>query len=84
MQMLIRHAFMAMPVIAAVFPMHMDMRVDMRMFVCMEQISMPVLMGVGMRMLMRMLQFDGVLNHKIGADDHQNQRNIESACRSFT
>ena len=78
------HCFMIMFVIVAVLAMNMDMCMGMRMLMGMDSISMAVFVGVGMIMLVGVLQFDGILNHKISADNHYNQGNIELDCGSFT
>ena len=82
-QMLMGHFFMIMLVIVAVLTMNMDMRMAVRMLMGMDSISMAVFVGVGMVVRMGVLQFDGVLNHKICADNHYNQGNIELECRPF-
>ena len=55
-----------------------------RMLMRMDRISVAVFVDMGMIMLMGVLQFDGVFNHKICADNHYNQGNIELDCGSFT
>ena len=82
--MLMGHFFMIMLVIVAVLTVDMDMGMGVGMLMGMDSISMAVFVGMGMVMLMGVLQFDGVLNHKICADNHHNQGNIELDCRSFT
>ena len=84
MQMLMGHCFMIMFVIVAVLTMNMDMRMGVRMLMGMDSISMAMFVGMGMVVLVGVLQFDGVLNHKVCADNHHNQGNIELDCRSFT
>ena len=78
------YCFMIMLVVVAVFTMNMDMRMGVCMLMGMDSISMAVFMGMGMVMLVGVLQFDGVLNHKVSADNHHDQGNIELDCRSFT
>ena len=78
------HVFMIMLVVVAVLTMNMDMGVGVRMFMGMDSISVAVFVGMAMVMLMGVLQFVGVLNNKISADNHHNQSNIELDCRSFT
>ena len=74
---------MIMLMVVAVLAMNMDMRMGMRMFMGMNRIAMAVFMGVGVCMLMGVLKSDRILNHKISADNHHNQGNIELECRSF-
>ena len=54
------------------------------MLVRMDSISMAMFMDMGVRMFMGVLQLDCVLYHKIGADYHDCQGNIELDCGSFT
>ena len=75
---------MIMLVVFAVLTMDMDMRMGVRMLMGMDSIAMCVFVGMGMVVLMGVLQFDGVFNHKISADNHHNQGDIELNCRPFT
>ena len=84
MQVLMGHFFMFMIVVVAVLTVNMDMCVGVRMLVGMDSISMTVLVGMCVVMLMGMLQFNGIFNHKVGADNHYKQSNIELDCRSFS
>jgi len=81
--MVMGHCIMLMIVITAVIAMNMDMGVGVRMLMGVDDISMAMSMGMGMAMLMGVLQFDGVLDHKIRADNHYYQGSIELYCRSF-
>ena len=83
MQMIVRHGFVIMLVIFVILAMNMDMRMSVRVFMGMDDISMAVFVCVGMTMFVGVLQFDSVFNHKISADDHYNQGDIELDCRSF-
>ena len=84
MQMLMHHCFVIMLVVVAILAVSMDMGMDVRVFVGMDSITMPVLVGVGVHVFMGVLQRNGVLDHEITADDHNCQRNIELDCRPFT
>ena len=84
MQMVVQHCFMFVFVVVAVLAVNMNMCVDVCMLVGMNSIAMAMLVGMSVCMLMCMLQFNGILNHKIGADNHHNQGNIKLDCRSFT
>ena len=64
------HRFVVMVVIFAVFTVNMDMAMRVRMLMGMDSIAMTVFVGMGVTMLVGMLQFNGVLNHKICADNH--------------
>ena len=57
----------------------MDVGVGMDMFVRMGmyQIAMPVFVGVNMRMLMGVLQADGIFYHQNGCNDHNAEAHIE-------
>ena len=77
------HCFMIMLVVIAVLTMNMDMGMDMRMFVGMDSIAMTMLVSMGVGMFMGVLQFNGVFDHEVSADDHHSQGNIELDCRSF-
>ena len=81
--MLMRDFFVTMVVIVRVLTVNMEMRMCMRVLMDVGDISVSVLMGVGMLVFMGVLQFDGVLNHETSADDHDDQRNIELNGRSF-
>ena len=83
MQMLVRHYFMRMLVIIAIFAVHVDMCMGVRMLVRMNHIAVAVFVRVGMRMLVGMLQFHGILNQKIRADNHHRQSKVELNGRSF-
>ena len=84
MCMIVQHCLMFMLVIISVLAMNMDMGVCVRMLMGMDNTAMAVFVGMDMVMLMGVLQFDGVFNHKICADNHRNQGNIELKCRSFS
>ena len=81
--MLVRHCLMIMLVIIAVIAMSVDMCVSVSMLVGMNRIAVAVLVGMSVGMLVSMLQFDGVLDHKISADEHHSQGNVKSHRRSF-
>ena len=83
MQMLVLHGFMMMFVIIAVLAMNMDMCMGVRMLMGVDGISVGMFVGVRVCMLMGMLQPNGILDHKISADHHYNQGNIELDCGSF-
>lgn len=78
------YGFVIMLVIFGVFTMNVDMCMGVCMLMGMDSISMAVFMGMDMGMFMGVLQFNGVFNHKVGADNHHNQGGIELDCRSFT
>ena len=84
--MLMGHCLMIMLVVVDVLAVNMDMRMGMgvRMFMGMDSIPMAVLMDVSVTMLVGVLQLNCVLNHKICADNHDRQGNIELYCGSFT
>ena len=75
--MLMGHGVMPVAVIAAVLAVNMDVGVGMRMLVGMEGISMAVFVGMGMGVLVGVLQLDGVFDHKPGAEYHGDQSGIE-------
>ena len=81
--MLMGHCFMIMLMIFVVLTMNMDVGMSVCMLMGMDSVSMAMLVGMRVIMLMGVLQFDGVLNHKISTDNHHNQGNIELDCRSF-
>lgn len=82
--MFVRHCFVIMIVIGAVLTMNMNMGMDVRMLVGMNNIAMAMFVRMGVCMLVCMLQFDGVLNHEVCAYDHHNQSKIKLDCRSFS
>ena len=84
MQMLVRHFFVMMIVAVDVLAVNMDMRVCMRVLMGVRDFSVCMLVRVRMFVLVGVLQFDGVFDHEIGADDHYNQSNIELDRRSFS
>ena len=61
------------------FILFVDMGVGVQMFVRMrmDQIAVPVFVGVYMRMLMGVLQADGVLDHQNRGNNHNGQTHIE-------
>jgi len=83
MGMVVRHGFVRVFVVAAVLTVGMEMRVDMCMLMGMHEISVAVLMGMSVLVLVGVLQFDGVLDHKIRAGNHDCQSNIELDGRPF-
>ena len=53
--------------------MDVGMGVTMRMGMGVYQIAVPVFVDVSMRMFMGVLQTDGVLDHKAGCNDHDDE-----------
>ena len=63
--------------------MDMPVRMNMRVFVRVNQTAMAVFMCVRMRMLVRVLQADAVLYHQHRTHGHDPQRYIKSRSRPF-
>ena len=74
---------MIMLMVVGVLTMDMDMCMGVGVLMGVDSISMDVFVEMGMIMLMGVLQFDGVFNHKICADNHYSQGNIELDCGPF-
>ena len=68
----------------AVTTVRVQVGMDVLMFMSMNRISVSVFVGVNMFVLVGMLQSDRILNHKIGADGHNDKRNIKLNSRSFS
>ena len=75
-RMIMGHLLVIMFVILTVFSMNVDMGVGMGVFVDVCYITVTMLVGVDVIMDMGVLQFDGVLYHEVGADDHQKKCKI--------
>ena len=69
---------------AAVRTVDMNMRVNVRVFMRVDRVSMRMFVRVRVRMFVRMLQFDGVPDHQTGTEDHHGQRSIKLDRRSFS
>ena len=55
MRMFMRHKRMLVVMVAAVLPVHMDVRMGMGVFMGMHQLPVAMLMGVGMAVLVGVL-----------------------------
>ena len=74
---------MVMLVVIGIFPVDVDVAMGVGVLVGVNCILVAMLMAMDVGMLVSMLKLDGVFYHKIGADYHNRQGDIEAKTGSF-
>ena len=63
---------------------NVGMRMDMGMFMCMRQIAIAMLVIMDMRVLMGVLEGDGILDHQHRCCDHDDKAKVKLYTGTFT
>lgn len=74
---------MLMAMFFTISGMCMEMCMNMCMFMGVHDITVAMFVSMGVFMFVRMLQFNGIFYHEIGADNHNDKCHIKLYARPF-